>query len=572
MAVYHPVRATCFCGNTFETQVARSLNAARTPAIREKILRGELHQALCPACGRRWAVESPFYYSDATRNTVFHVRPRQERHRYGAHSADLDRATGDLPPEMFPAARRHLRVVYGLDELREKLVAQDAGLDDRHVELLKVLVLHEHPFLLKQPRLALHLAAADAHALRFVAYRRHGEAAFTAELPRKLADDLLSQPKTIENWASRGGKQNSLAKSPDHWVNVKRLAPKYNAVNRLRFFAGEVEAGRKVNLTSKEFTKMLSQIPRGAQLTVEAKRDLQTLFNYAKRLNKGKVEDLIFEVRFGVELEDEWAFNSDPNDIDTIWKLLRDVPVANIEGNINLSKIELISNGGGVYGDNVISIGEDELADRERFEDVLRHEVGHAVHENRDAIVTPWLKSRFGWQYFEPSTGGINDWVQLMGGWGGLTAPQRAEVTQFLRQALGRGSSWSPGARPNPPGSHPWWGASFGPRLAYEKTGANWYENFRSWHRVGDKAFFLNYWYANLMVVNVSTLDLVAQMPSSYAAMSHFEFFAELYSLYYDYDDPQRLVVPAEVGKWLDENIGKRDPKNPRRPGARPRP
>jgi hypothetical protein len=72
------------------------------------------------------------------------------------------------------------------------------------------------------------------------------------------------------------------------------------------------------------------------------------------------------------------------------------------------------------------------------------------------------------------------------------------------------------------------------------------------------------------MVVKAAVLDdLVAKMPSSYAAMPQFEFFAELYSLYYDKDDPQRKVIPADVAKWLDENIGTRDPNSPRRPAAR---
>ena len=55
-------------------------------------------------------------------------------------------------------------------------------------------------------------------------------------------------------------------------------------------------------------------------------------------------------------------------------------------------------------------------------------------------------------------------------------------------------------------------------------------------------------------------------MPDNYAAMSDYEFFAEMYAVYYDYDEPKRTVTPSKVAKWLDENIGKRDPENPRRP------
>jgi hypothetical protein len=43
--------------------------------------------------------------------------------------------------------------------------------------------------------------------------------------------------------------------------------------------------------------------------------------------------------------------------------------------------------------------------------------------------------------------------------------------------------------------------------------------------------------------------------------MSHYEFFAEMYALYYDYDDPKRKAIPAAVAKWMDENIAKATPK-----------
>jgi len=49
-------------------------------------------------------------------------------------------------------------------------------------------------------------------------------------------------------------------------------------------------------------------------------------------------------------------------------------------------------------------------------------------------------------------------------------------------------------------------------------------------------------------------------------------FLAEMYALYYDYDDPKRKAIPATVRKWMDDNIGKRDPENPRRPATRRKP
>jgi hypothetical protein len=59
-------------------------------------------------------------------------------------------------------------------------------------------------------------------------------------------------------------------------------------------------------------------------------------------------------------------------------------------------------------------------------------------------------------------------------------------------------------------------------------------------------------------------------MPDAYAAMSPAEFFAELCALYHDRHDPARRRIPADVMKWLDEQLGGLGAtRTPRPPSAR---
>ena len=465
-------------------------------------------------------------------------------------------------------------MIYGLDELREKLIAQDADFDDRTVELLKLFALHEHPFLLKKPRLLVHLAGVNEEFVDLVAYYQHGADGFKISLPRAVCDDILSREKELHAWMRKAGKKNNLFDLDDHWVNFRRFSTRYNALEALKALSKQVERGLKPSLNTPEFRKMAGLLPRGSELPAWAKKNLNTVFEYAKKRGDDKAQQMLFEVRFGFELEDEWSENKDRKDIGVLWDLLRSLPVSNVDGNTKIASLNLDKGGGGgTYGNNTIDIGEQELSVREGFEDVLRHEVGHAVHEQREALVTPWLQKQFGWRLFPSNPAGIDQWVKLMGGWGALSPKERSDVTQFLRQAVGPGERWVSGKKPNPALNHAWWAKNFGPRLAFEKSGKeDWFNNFNTWHRVGSLAFALNYWYAEFMVVDVSALAIVSKLPDAYAAMSHFEFFAELYALYYDVDDPKRKLIPAEVGKWLDANIGKRDPKNPRRPMQRRKP
>jgi CpXC motif protein len=573
MAVYHPHTVSCACGNVLTVQLADSINVKRSPEARERILNGTMHRASCPKCKRAMTVEKPFYYTDFTRNALFKVFPRGERHTWKKASKDLDVASSFIPSGIVSSEGRTLRVIFGMDELREKLVAQDAALDDRALELLKVFVVYEHPFLLRRPRLRLVLDQVTEIDLQFAAGFEHDPRRFRAAMPRQLADEIASDPKKLESWVGKAHKEN-IFDEPDHWVNMWRWSPQPTALSRLQGFVAEVKANHPIDTNSAEFKQMLVGLPTGSHLPPWAKQDLRTLFEYAKTTNNQKLEDQLFEIRFGFELEDDWSQNSDLDDIDTLWQLLKDLPDSNVEGNTKIHELLLDEgNGGGMYSPNThdISIGSTELANRERFEDVVRHEVGHAVHEMKDHLVNGWLGQRFGWRIFGTSDVEIDQWVILMGGWGTLTSAQQKDVRSALRTALGNGSSWNPGPTPSLPSGHPWYGPTFGPRLASEQTQANWYEHFRTWYRSNNHAFFLNYWYKTFLAVDVAALDLVEQMPSSYASMSHYEFFAELYALYYDLDDPKRPAIPQDVAQWLDGNIGAPEANAPAMPQMSPK-
>jgi CpXC protein len=558
MAVFHPHTVQCVCGKVIVVQLADSINVKRAPESREKILKGELHREICPSCSREIVIEKTFYYTDLTRNSLFKVCPRGQRHKWKQVSKELDIASSFVPSRVSEIETRSLRVVFGMDELREKLVAQDIRLDDRLIELLKVFLIYEHPILLKRRRLRLLLTGFDEQNLEFNATYEHSPHRFSLKMPRRLVNEIEEAPQRIKQWVSKAHRTN-LFDMPDHWVNMWRWSPQPDSLNRLSEYAKFVKQNQDIDTTSAVFGQMLEGLPRGTHLPSWAKQDLGLLSEYAKANDFQDLQEKLFEIRFGIELESDWSVNSDRDDIDTLWQLLKDLPDSNVEGNTKIHELLLnVDEGGGWYSPNThdIAIGSRELANRESFEDVVRHEVGHAVHEMNDNRVNAWLIQRFGWQNFGTSEDEVNRWVDLMGGWGTLKLSHRREVRDALVTALGGGSSWTPGPTPLLPLGHQWYASNFGPRLAFEKTGSNWFKNNANWYRANGKAFFLNYWYKTLVVVDISTLDMVAKMPSSYASMSHYEFFAELYALYYDLDDPKRTVIPSDVAKWIDANIG----------------
>ena len=578
MSIFHPYNVRCACGESFTAQLAEAVNAGRMPYLRQSILDGTFHRVSCPACNETMTIEKGFSYTDFRTSTFINVKPRQDRHLWKKASEELELNLKDIPSDLSKRKKRNMRGVFGLGELQEKLIAEDAGIDDRIIEVLKVFIVYEHPFLLQNPRLRLQLNKVTSEDIEFIACFDHNPEIYRVRIPQAVSSNIIENPREIKKWIKKHHRQSNIFEMKnDHWVNMARWSPQNWGLQYLREIAEKVENGETIITDSPKFKSMLEQIPHGNHLSGWAKKDLRTLFLYAKAKNNAKLQDTLFEIRFGIELEDDWGKNNDPDDIDTMWSLLKDLPDSNVEGNTFINQIILNENRPNSWydpneGSRGIYMSAGALVTPERFEDTVRHEVGHAVHELYKDKINEWLASQFGWKVFDARNSEIDKWIKLMGGWGNISPPQRMEIRNYLVQALGQQASWSPGSAPNAPAGHPWLRDDFGPRLAFEKTGSNWYRNNTNWYRYNGKAFFLNFYYRNFMVINEDTLDLINyKMPSTYAAMSPLEFFAELYSLYYDLDDPMRPFIPDEVTKWLDTNIGQQEPGAPALASLRPR-
>ena len=135
------------CEHTFEGRFVRGANAARAPELREAALAGTLNRPPCPACGRAHAMDATLVYADPPRGHWISVARRGElaewatieRAAVAAFQTSLETAVA----EAFAGAR--VRVVFDLDELRERLAIWDAGLDDGVLECVKLSCLRERP-------------------------------------------------------------------------------------------------------------------------------------------------------------------------------------------------------------------------------------------------------------------------------------------------------------------------------------------------------------------------------------------------------------------------------------------
>ena len=152
----------CSCGARVAVFVADSINAERHPHMRQAVLDRRLHVFTCSACDGGIVVENRFWYLDLGRGQFYGVWPNRDRageralgeavvnefelalgEQAGATARALFNAEAfEDHPE--PERKRHLvRLCFGNEELREKIIAREAGLSDLALEALKARVLAE---------------------------------------------------------------------------------------------------------------------------------------------------------------------------------------------------------------------------------------------------------------------------------------------------------------------------------------------------------------------------------------------------------------------------------------------
>lgn len=134
----------------------KSLKASRHLGLREQVLQRQLHRFDCPSCQRRLIVDSDFFWFDFHRKQFIGVFPsgmRSEAERCESVLASTFAFTmKQQAPRMIQEYSRGflVRTVFGVEELREKIVIHDAGLDDVVVEMVKIELLAAHPELLRR--------------------------------------------------------------------------------------------------------------------------------------------------------------------------------------------------------------------------------------------------------------------------------------------------------------------------------------------------------------------------------------------------------------------------------------
>ena len=147
MSLRETVSVTCpACQTTYETSVWSTINTDTDPKAAEKLIAGELFDDGCPKCGKVHPLNYPMVFNDPEQMVM--ISYILDAADYRDKVAEIEELFEDQPQVAPESGYRH-RIVTTQNALREKAVIFYNGLDDRLVEMLKVIyseqVLAQYP-------------------------------------------------------------------------------------------------------------------------------------------------------------------------------------------------------------------------------------------------------------------------------------------------------------------------------------------------------------------------------------------------------------------------------------------
>jgi hypothetical protein len=157
--------------------VVDSVNAGRHPAYREAVLDRTLHTFTCDACSFSLFVDKSLSYLDIERRQFLGVYAQSDVRNANEIANAFDDTFRLWMKEEAPAFMADVsdeflvRVCFGYEELREKLVCADAGLHDLIVEAVKCDTMLGSEELHSPGVLTLRLDHVDSRDLHFLVER-----------------------------------------------------------------------------------------------------------------------------------------------------------------------------------------------------------------------------------------------------------------------------------------------------------------------------------------------------------------------------------------------------------------
>lgn len=129
------------CGGEHDFEIWTRVNTDLDPILKDKVKSGELFRTVCPSCGQPIDVVYPCLYHEMENKIMIYYAPGEKAMQDALAAFDEGLDLVGKEKGFDPAGKGYRnRVVGSLYDLQEKIAIFEAGLDDRVIEICKVLI------------------------------------------------------------------------------------------------------------------------------------------------------------------------------------------------------------------------------------------------------------------------------------------------------------------------------------------------------------------------------------------------------------------------------------------------
>lgn len=167
------------CSALTEMTLWQSVTADDSPDLKDDLLKGRVNIFRCKECSQCALVPEPLLYTDAKNKLMISFSPCDEAKR--AELFEKIKETSRKSGELEALDGYNLRFATEYNELLEKILIFDNGLNDKVVEVIKLLVLMQESDKMEQ-RVCI-FGKRDAESIEFMVQDKKEEQIYTSKVP-----------------------------------------------------------------------------------------------------------------------------------------------------------------------------------------------------------------------------------------------------------------------------------------------------------------------------------------------------------------------------------------------------
>lgn len=131
-----------YCGHEQDFMSYINIDVDIEPDMKEKIMSDEIFTFTCEECGKKALMAFPCLVSDMEKKYIFWLIANFDDEQKKALDDDLAASMKNDEDRKFAEGYTR-RIVGSINELKEKILIADEGLDDRVIEVMKILCINE---------------------------------------------------------------------------------------------------------------------------------------------------------------------------------------------------------------------------------------------------------------------------------------------------------------------------------------------------------------------------------------------------------------------------------------------